>query len=112
MAKLPFPPANPNAYAEITIEGGMTPNGSFEAKSILEGMVHYIERIKTISLSDGSKITSVGKIIVSNDISPGNPLRGSVRVSRDSQVLSLKIAQGSRHFNPDGSVHHVELELM
>ena len=112
MAKLSYPPVNPNVDAEIIIEGEMTENGAFSMATYLLSSVYYLDRIRTLNLSDGSKVTSVGKLIISHDIAPGLPLRGSVKVKRSLNVLTLKIAQGSRFFNPDGSVHHVELELM
>lgn len=70
----------------------------------------FIERTKTIISSDGKKVELVGKVILLGDIAP------NIKKISGGQVIfngaTYEIYLGSRPRNPDGTIHHITLELI
>ena len=104
--KLPYPKIKPNAHAKIIASGEITKNGSHLSEE-WEGEVIYNEHHSWVQDEQGKKVESTGKIFIFNDIFPTlAQLTGMVEIRGKKYTFS-----GSRLYNPDGTVHHVELRL-
>ena len=107
--KLPYPPMKPNAVITVKAAGSLSVNGSQVFKETFEGEGFYVERSAWVQNNEGKKVESKGLVIFLHDICTSVPeLTGEVIVND----LTKSIIVGKRLKNPDGSVHHVELELM
>lgn len=69
----------------------------------------YVERHAVVQNAEGKKVESKGQVIILHDVcTTVEKLSGDVTVNG----TKFKIIVGKRLRNPDGTVHHVELELM
>lgn len=106
--KLPYPPVKPNAIVTIKAELKMTTTGSFQYAEE-EAEAFYVERNAWVQDAEGKKVESKGQVIIFHDVCvEAKKLAGFVFVNE----IKYGIALGKRLKNPDGTVHHVELELI
>lgn len=106
--KLPYPPVKPNTQITVKANEGMTVTGAQNVQEYT-GLGIYNERHAWVQDSEGKKVESKGLIIFFHDILPNvKKLTGSAEVNG----TQWSIIAGKRLRNPDGTVHHVELELM
>lgn len=92
----------------VNISDGINENGGKNIVHTYSGKCHYIEKSKTSYNKDGVGTQLVGKLTIGCDIAPNiDLLEGEVIINSNT----YKIFRGSRVRNPDGSVHHTELEL-
>lgn len=107
VSKFPYPPVKPNATVELKISSGLSRTG---AQTIVESTKQgfYNERSAWVQSAEGKKVESKGLVIFFHDIFPEiETLTGSVKIGN----TTMSIIVGKRLRNPDGTVHHVELEL-
>jgi hypothetical protein len=93
----------------VSITNGIADDGSPNIVAEYSGKCFFDGSAKRIRNSDGSFTNLVGKAFFGRDIAPSvSFLEGHI------EILSkrFKIYKGSKLFNPDGTVHHVELELV
>lgn len=108
VSKLPYPPVKPNKEFTVNATEGLTVTGAQIVKESFTGLGHYVERHAWVQDSEGKRVESKGLAIFFHDIcSTVKELTGSVVVDG----LTKSIVVGKRLRNPDGTVHHVELEL-
>ena len=108
--KLPFPDWLLNTdYLLVLNEEGVTEDG--EPKKALEtsGKCIFSEKAQRIIDSEGKQITLLGKVIIKGDIAP------LLKTVSDGAITingrSYEIHAGYRPRNPDGMVHHTEIEI-
>lgn len=107
MKKLPYPNIKTNAYVDLNVSKGLTVNGS-EGFETWSGDVVFTEHHAWVQTGEGKKVKGKGKIFIFHDICPSiSQLSGKARIRGVTYNF-----EGSRLFNPDGSVHHVELGLI
>lgn len=106
MSKLPYPKIKPNLSTTLLASSGITINGSEDHVS-WAGDVFYNEHHKWVQDTQGKRVESAGKIFIFHDIFPALSELTGIATVRGKQYSFW----GSRFFNPDGSVHHVELWL-
>jgi hypothetical protein len=84
-------------------------NGASKVCTTFSGKCNYSEKHRTVYGKDGKRITTKGKVIIGCDVAPGYEIvQGEVIVGSKK----YKIHESCRPKNPDGSVHHTELELI
>lgn len=106
MTKLPYPNIKPNASAVIKAAGDITINGS-ETEHVWEGDIIFNEHHRWVQSEEGKRVEGEGKAYIFHDIfSSLHKLTGTIEIRGSKYTFS-----GSRLYNPDGSVHHVELRL-
>lgn len=109
--RLPFPDALANVPCQIALyEEGISEDGGPVTGAIFAGMCVFSEHAKRVIDNDGKTITLNGKAIIKGDIAPQLP-------SVSDGVFYVfnreyHIHAGHRPRNPDGTVHHTELELL
>ena len=107
--KLPYPPVKPNTLIKVEISGSLSVTGAQKIDGTYEGLGFYIERHAWIQSNEGKRVESKGQVIFFHDICPEvEKLTGIATVSGSKKSIIV----GKRLRNPDGTVHHVELELM
>lgn len=106
MAKLPYPRLKPNSTAEIRASAGITINGA-ESTQSWSGPIFYNEHHKWVQDDTGKRVESAGKIFIFHDIFSGLDKLTGLATIRGTEYTFW----GSRFYNPDGTVHHVELWL-
>lgn len=109
--RLPFPDALANVPCQIVIyTEGVNEDGGPAAGAEYAGMCIFSEHAKRVIDNDGKAITLTGKAIIKGDIAPG------LSTVSDGAFYVLgreyQIHAGHRPRNPDGTVHHTELELL
>lgn len=109
--RLPFPDALANVPCQIAIyTEGVNEDGGPAAGAEYAGMCIFSEHAKRVIDNDGKAITLTGKAIIKGDIAPGlSSVSDGVFYVYDRQY---QIHAGHRPRNPDGTVHHTELELL
>lgn len=109
MKNLPLIPQNfMNVPIVISIVDGMNESGTPKVISTHSVKCYYEEKRKLIFEPDGKKIQLAGIAIIGGDIAEANKLEGFVTIFSEE----YKIYKGSRLRGYDGSVHHLELELV
>jgi len=107
--KLPYPKHLDVTPITVHIMDGIDGNGTPNEVAIYTGKCRLVEKTKTVRDPDGKMIQLEGKAYFGCDIAPSvSLLEGHVEVLGKE----MKIYKASRPRNPDGSVHHTELELM
>lgn len=107
--RLPYPIFLDRVDAVIEITDGLNSDGVPNIVDTITTKVTFNERPKQRYDNDGKTILLQGKILVVGDISPTTKtLDGTVLIDD----VSYKISKGIRCRNPDGTIHHTELELM
>ena len=108
--KLPFPAHLANVPCAITIyEDGVSEDGGPIVAAEIETKCIFSEHARRVIDADGKVITLEGKAIIKGDIAPD-----AVSISNGVFVVfgrTYEIHAGHRPRNPDGSVHHSELEI-
>ena len=109
--RLPFPDALANVPCQISIHAeGVSEDGGPIDGAAFAGMCIFSEHAKRVLDSDGKAITLTGKAIIKGDIAPKLPsVSDGVFYVFGRQY---EIHAGHRPRNPDGTVHHTELELL
>lgn len=109
VGKLPYPPVKPTHTITVKASEGLSPTGAQLIDSEYTGLGFYNERHAWVQNSEGKRVESKGLVIFFHDICTSvKELTGTVEVNG----LTKSIIIGKRLRNPDGTVHHVELELM
>lgn len=109
VSKLPYPPVKPNKEITVHATKGLTTTGAQNIVESYTGLGFYVERHAWVQDSEGKRVESKGLVIFFHDICTlAEELTGSVNIGS----LTKSIIVGKRLRNPDGTVHHVELELM
>lgn len=104
--KLPYPKIKPNAHVIIRVAAGLSINGS-EQTETWEGPAIFNEHHKWVQSDEGKRVEGEGKVYLFRDLLSNIPqLTGTVVIRGVTYTFS-----GSRFYNPDGTVHHVELRL-
>ena len=109
--KLPFP--SHLAVTECTVEiktPEINADGEQETYKIGKLKCIFDESSQRKFTSDGKEIAANALVIIEGDIAPalGSVSSGNVTVGGSK----LQIVKGSRLRNPDGTVHHTELEVI
>ena len=108
--KLPFPAHLATVPCVITIyEDGVSEDGGPMVAATAETWCIFSEHARRVIDADGKAITLEGKAIIKGDIAPN-----AVSISNGEFVAfgrTYEIHAGHRPRNPDGTVHHSELEL-
>jgi hypothetical protein len=105
----PYPAFMDKTPVDITITNGISDDGSPNVIAEYSGKCFFDGSAKKVRNSDGSFMTLAGKIYIGCDIAPSvSFLEGHVEIFSKS----FKIYKGSKLSNPDGTVHHSELELV
>lgn len=108
--RLPFPAALATVPCAITIyEDGVSEDGGPIVAAEIETRCIFSEHARRVIDADGKIITLEGKAIIEGDIAPG-----AASISSGVFVVfgrEYEIHAGHRPRNPDGSVHHSELEI-
>lgn len=92
----------------VHLTDGLTEDGAPNEAVTYTGACCFSEKAKTLRQPDGTLIQSSASLTIGEDIAPDLPvLTGSV----DIGGRTWKIASANRPRNPDGSVHHTELQL-
>lgn len=108
-SKLPYPPIKPNKEITVNATEGLTTTGAQNVKESYTGLGFYVERHAWVQDKEGKRVESKGLVIFFHDIcTTVEELTGNVKVG----TLTKSIIVGKRLRNPDGTIHHVELELM
>lgn len=108
--KLPFPDWLLNIDCKIKLNSsGINEDGEPISAFEIDGKCIFSEKSKRIISSDGKQITLLGKVILKGDIAPNlsNVSDGIVIINNKT----YEIYAGYRPRNPDGSIHHTELEI-
>lgn len=106
---LPYPKFFDRIPVKINLTQGTNENGAPNIVQIYVGNCRFNNKVISKRLADGQLIQLSGKIYIGKDIAPTMPLlEGSVELFGQE----YKIYSGKKLLNPDGSVHHVELELI
>jgi hypothetical protein len=107
--KLPYPKHMDNTPVVVSLTEGINANGAQNVVAIYDGKCRYVEKAVTVRDSEGKLIKLEGKAYIGCDIAPAvRLLEGHATINGKT----MKIHKGSRPRNPDGSVHHTELELI
>ncbi len=107
--KVPYPKFLDKVPVVISLTNGKNSQGAPNVVKTITSKCTFNEYIKNKMQPDG-KITIVqGKILMNGDIAPDiNQLQGSLVINSKTYIID----RGIRTRNPDGSVHHTELELI
>ena len=107
--KLQYPKVLDKVPIVVSLTNGIGENGVPIVVATYSGKCYFHEKTKRIRNADGKLIELEGKAFFGCDIAPSvSLLEGYVRLP----LKEFKIYKGSRPRNPDGTVHHTELELM
>lgn len=108
VSKLPYPPVKPHVFINVKASKGLTPSGAQNIVEEYSGLGFYEERNAWVQNAEGKKVESKGLVIFFHDIcTSAEELTGFVEINSNK----MSIITGKRFRNPDGTVHHVELEL-
>lgn len=109
--KLPFPHWLENTACTVTVQSeDITPDGEQAAVTVSGVKCIYDEKARRVTDKDGKDIRSEARVIIRGDIAPGLNSVTSGTVKINGGVMT--IVRASRPRNPDGTVHHTELELI
>ena len=109
--ELPFPDWLLNTDYSLSLNSeGISEDGEPIKGITDEGKCIFSEKSKRIINSEGKQILLVGKVIMKGDIAP------SLKTVSDGVITingrQYEIYAGYRPRNPNGTIHHTELELM
>lgn len=108
--KLPFPDALAVVPCRVVLNGaGVSEDGAPMPGVTINAKCIFSERASRMIDADGKAIMLAGKAIIKGDIAPTLPTisDGTCTINgRDYEIFA-----GHRPRNPDGTVHHSELEL-
>lgn len=108
--KLPFPDQLLVTDYSVTLnQNGISEDGEPINAFTGNGKCIFSEKAKRIIDGEGKQITLLGKVIVKGDIAPElvNISDGVISINNHS----YEIWAGYRPRNPDGTIHHTELEV-
>lgn len=108
--KIPFPDWLLNTNYQVTLnQDGISEDGEPISAFTGSGKCIFSEKAKRIIDSEGKQITLLGKVIIKGDIAPelANISDGVITINNHS----YEIWAGYRPRNPDGTIHHTELEV-
>ena len=108
---VPFPQFLANTPCIVTIESeDVNPDGQQEKYTTAELMCIFDEKAHRTTDKDGKDIRAEALVIIEGDIAPAlnSVSSGTVEINGSK----MTIVKGSRPRNPDGTVHHTELELI
>lgn len=107
--RLPYPVFLDRVLATITITNGLDSNGVPAVVKTVTTKVTFNEQPKTRYDKDGKMTSLQGKILMLGDVAPEV---GTIEGYVDIKGVLYQINRGIRCRNPDGTIHHTELELM
>ena len=99
----------------ISLTSGINENGEPNVVYTYAGKCCYNERTKVVRAGDssasptGEYVRTAGTIFIGKDIWPKHTIISGSVVMADR---TFKILEASRPRNPDGTVHHTQLELI
>jgi hypothetical protein len=110
LLKLPYPTGLDVTTIAVNLTSGIDGNGVPNVVATYSGKCRYVEKAKTLRDPEGKMVRLEAKAYIGCDIAPlvTTTLRGNVTINGESK----KIYRGYRPRNPDGTVHHTELELI
>lgn len=109
----PYPKFLDKTPININIsDGTINEKGTMVIQKVFIGLCRYEEQFKIIRDSEGKTIQLIGKVFINGDIASNiSRIEGYVYFGTNS-TTTYKIYRSSRPRNPDGTIHHTELELM
>lgn len=108
--KFPYPTVKTNCDVLVSVSETADVNGASQFGGTYSGKAYRTDHIKWVQTADGKRMQSVGKVIIFGNICPNiEKLTGVITINGIQNYL---IVAGSRFYNPDSSIHHIELELM
>lgn len=107
--KLPYPKFLDKVHVTISLTDGNDNQGVPVVVETIETKCTFNEYIQHKKSVDGSIVIVVGKVLIGGDIAESIAwLEGYLVINSKTYLIH----KGIRTRNPDGSVHHTELELM
>lgn len=106
----PIPKALFKIPCHIVIEDGITEDGEPNKLLDFKGKCIFIDKAKQIMDTEKHIIRLEGQLIIDGDIAPNLPILATGTVTVNDR--EYKIYRCYRPHNPDGSVHHTEIEVM
>lgn len=107
--KLPYINLCDSVAILVTLDNGIDDNGNPIILGSFEGMCNFSEKTKRVYNSDGQLISLEGKAIIKGDVAPGITCPEGKALINGKEYKIYKVG---RFRNPDGTIHHCELELM
>lgn len=108
---VPFPHFLAKTPCIVNLESeGVTPDGEQITVRTQNLMCIYDEKSHRITDKDGKEIRAAARVIICGDIAPdfSSVSSGTVEING----CKMTIAASSRPRNPNGTIHHTELELI
>lgn len=106
----PIPKKLFNTPCSVVIEDGITEDGEPNKLLDFKGKCIFIDKAKQIMDAEKHIIRLEGQLIIDDDIAPN--LTALATGSTTVNGREYKIYRCSRPHNPDGTVHHTEIEVM
>lgn len=106
---LPYPKFMDTTAFTVNLYDGIDTNGAPLQVATYSGKCCFSESTRMKRDADGKLIDLNAQLIVGEDIAPGIKIIDGDVFINDTKY---KIYQGKRLRNPDGSIHHVKLELI
>lgn len=111
MQTLPYPPLSANITATIVLSTTFdAQDGTYASGTAITCSVRFDEHTKWVRDKDGKLIESAGRAYVFGDIfkdiSDAMHPTGYITIKGNTYTFT-----GSRFYNPDGTCHHIRLEL-
>lgn len=104
--QLPYPDFLDTTPIKITLTS-LGENGYSNVVAVFDGNCCFVEGGKTTQTSEGQTV-NISLVTIKGDIAPDANLEGTAEIGGKVWVIQ----NGTRPRNPDGTVHHTELELV
>lgn len=96
-----------NAKAEILVTNGEIEDGHEKVIARYEGMVQFSHTSKRVQNTDGIWVALAGKVYSDVEFCDGFEFSGLIKINNSNYYHF----SGRKLFNPDGTFHHLELEV-
>ena len=96
-----------NAKIEVLITNGEIEDGTEKIIGTYEGMAQFSQTSKRVQNSEGLWVALAGKVYSDVEFCEGFEFSGLIKINGSS----FYHFSGRKLFNPDGSFHHIELEV-
>ena len=107
--KLPYPYHLDVIPIQVHVSAGIGVNGEPKTAAIYRGKCFFDEKAKTMRTADGQLVQLTGFVSIGEDVAPQvKEITGFVLLNG----IKYRIHLGRRLRNPDGTIHHTELELI
>ena len=106
----PIPKKLFSTSCSVIIEDGITEDGEPNRILDFEGKCIFVDKAKQIMDAEKHIIRLEGQLIIDGDIAPSLPTLATGSATVNGRVY--KIYRCSRPHNPDGTVHHTEIEVI